>query len=63
MEGIKHKITIIIEVLDVESAPNLITQMMKNNPSDMPFECLNGSLTMCDGDHIEWKTESAPFKI
>jgi len=48
---VAKKITIIVEVLSVDSIPALLLEVSEHIRSEFP----NGSLTSCDGDYVEWE--------
>lgn len=59
MKATKTTMTITIEVLSVDSIPALLSDVAERVRAEFP----NGSLTACDGDHVEWKVEQKDVKF
>ena len=55
MQAIKFTVSVKIEVLSMESVPNLLTKASER----ISDECPKGQLSFEDGDCIEWETQSA----
>jgi hypothetical protein len=53
LKATKTTMTVTVEVLSIDSIPALLANVSQRVCSEFP----NGSLTACDGDHVEWKAE------
>ena len=59
MNATKYTMTIVVEVLSIDSIPALINRVS----AAVMSEALEGTLTMNDGDSVSWSVESKPIGL